>query len=362
MKNYEYPRVHPPSSLLPPQRPEDPRLSWMDTTADEEHRLWTRNTRRPRNPSIITSNPLVDQPPQEVTLKELTRMETQRYHRGPDPYQGQEYHITPQQQQQQQQQQYSVQDPRYNVAYAAQPQHVPAPQHHHVHFQPSQPPPEQNNVIPQPQSPEPVKQPPVPRYEPPGPGAIAPDENPLSPTNPKFTRASTNMAIVPPPPDMSQYSIGTFTPSPQAIRGGSWQHGLCSCAEPSICLTGLFCPCIIYGRTQYRLSLRGEKKDPTNLLGYTAVNGSCIAFGVLCGINGFLAAIQHTRVRKAYNMNSEAGNVAGDCLTGLCCCCCTVAQDEKEVKYREEQARKPAGSKKEGYVTPTTMSFTPRSS
>lgn len=93
------------------------------------------------------------------------------------------------------------------------------------------------------------------------------------------------------------------------------------------------------------------------MLGYTAVNGSCIAFGVLCGINGFLAAIQHTRVRKAYNMNTEAGNVAGDCLKGLCCCCCLVAQDEKEVAFREEQARKANGLKLEGYVAPSAMVF-----
>jgi Cys-rich protein (TIGR01571 family) len=346
MKSYEYPRVHPPTSLLPPQRPDDSRFSWMDTTADEEHRLWTRNTRRPRTTSIITSPPpIAQQPTQEVGLKELTRMDTQRYPDGAYPYQAQDHGVP--------QQHHFVQDPRHNGGYPAQPQYIP------VQVPQSQFPPEQNSCIPLPQSPEPVKQPPAPSYEPPR--GIAPDENPLSPTTPKFTRASTNMAIIPPSSDMSQYSIGTFTPSPQAIRGGSWQHGLCSCAEPSICLTGLFCPCIVYGRTQYRLALRGEKKDPTNMLGYTAINGSCIAFGVLCGINGILAAIQHTRVRKAYNMNSEAGNVAGDCLTGLCCCCCVVAQDEKEVKFREEQARKPAGSKTEGYVAPTAMAFSPRS-
>lgn len=97
------------------------------------------------------------------------------------------------------------------------------------------------------------------------------------------------------------------------------------------------------------------------MLGYTAVNGSCIAFGVLCGVNGILAAIQRTRLRKAYNMSTEAGNVAGDCLRGICCCCCVVAQDEKEAKFREEQARKPAGSgtKREGYVAPTSMTFSP---
>ncbi len=97
------------------------------------------------------------------------------------------------------------------------------------------------------------------------------------------------------------------------------------------------------------------------MLGYTAVNGSCVAFAVLCGFNGVLAAIQHTRVRKAYNMNPEAGNVAGDCLKGLCCCCCTVAQDEKEVRLREEQGRKPqaSGVSNQGYLSPGGMTFGP---
>jgi Cys-rich protein (TIGR01571 family) len=169
------------------------------------------------------------------------------------------------------------------------------------------------------------------------------------------------MAIVPPPTDPAQFSASIFTPSPQSIKGGSWQHGFCSCAEPSICMTALFCPCIVYGKTQYRLSLRDEKKDPTNMLGYTTVNGSCMAFGILCGINGILAGLQRTRLRKKYSMSNEAGDVAGDCLKGVCCCCCVVAQDEKEIKFREEQARKPAGSgtKKEGYVAPTTMTFSP---
>lgn len=75
------------------------------------------------------------------------------------------------------------------------------------------------------------------------------------------------------------------------------------------------------------------------MLGYTVINGSCAAFAVLCGINGILAAIQHSRVRKSYHMGSEAGNVVSDCLRGCCCCCCTVAQDEKEVKRREDAAK-----------------------
>jgi hypothetical protein len=68
------------------------------------------------------------------------------------------------------------------------------------------------------------------------------------------------------------------------------------------------------------------------MLGYETLNGSCAIFAVLCGCNFILAAIQHTRVRKNYGI---PGSVRSDCVRGLCCCCCTLAQDEKEIKYRE---------------------------
>ncbi|KAK5380500.1 hypothetical protein LTR20_007058 [Exophiala xenobiotica] len=233
----------------------------------------------------------------------------------------------------QQQQQQQVQDPRYLSAYPAQQAPVQVP----TTLAAQSPPPQEQFPLPQP--PEPVKQP---SSDNKAAVAIAPDANPLTRTTPRTPqRASTNMAIVPPPPDASHFSIGIYTPSPQAVKGGSWQHGLCS--------------------TQYRLALRGERKDPTNMLGYTAVNGSCIAFAALCGVNGFLAAIQRSRIRKTYNMSTEAGNVPGDCVKGLCCCCCVVAQDEKEVRFREEQGRKPvaSGNSQQGYVAPTGMTFNP---
>ena len=326
---------------MPPQQPADGRFSWMDTPADAEDRVGTRGeTRTPVPETASTQQGLAQEQAQAHT------MEPQYYGGAPVPYQVQDPAVV-QQQYTQTPQQYGAYPPHlYNT-------HVPV---QHPQMQPPQEP-----IPPLPQPPEPVKQPPTPEHESSGP--IAPDANPLTPTTPKrFNRASTNMAIVPPSStDPGQFSASTFTPSPQSIKGGSWQHSFCSCGEPSICVTGLFCPCVVYGKTQYRLGLRNERKDPTNMLGYTAVNGACIAFGVLCGINGILAAIQHTRVRKGYNMSTESGNVAGDCLKGMCCCCCVVAQDEKEVKFREEQSRKPAGSaaKREGYVPPTSMTFSP---
>ncbi|EXJ55966.1 hypothetical protein A1O7_08897 [Cladophialophora yegresii CBS 114405] len=352
MKSYEYPRVRPPTSLQPPRPPADSRFSWMDASAEQEHRVGARGE---TNTTPIPQPASNQQSPAQSQVQMQT-MEPQAYGGGVVPYQIHDPMVS--------QQQYSQAPRQIHDPMVAQQQHFQPPQLYGVYaaqvpVPQAQTQPPRHPTPPLPQPPEPVKQPVIPQKEASSP--IAPDANPLSATTPKRpNRTSTNMAIVPPSStDPAQFSASVFTPSPQSLKGGSWQHGFCSCAEPSICMTGLFCPCIIYGRTQYRLGLRDERKDPTNMLGYTAVNGSCIAFGILCGINGILAAIQHTRVRKTYGMSSEAGNVAGDCLKGVCCCCCVVAQDEKEVKSREEQARKPAGSatRNEGYVAPTSMTF-----
>ena len=206
------------------------------------------------------------------------------------------------------------------------------------------------------------EQPPTRTYhpEPVKPVSVGPDVNPLSPhsptsaTSPSYT---TNMQTFPPPAiDMSFPPSATFGPG-QSSRGGTWHHGLGSCAEPTTCLSSLFCPCVVYGRTQYRLSLKSAKKDTTNMLGYSSINGSCLTWSVLCGVNILLTAIQHTRVRKAYEMDSMAGNVASDCVKSICCCCCVIAQDEKEMKVREEKGRKT--ERRESYKSPEGMTFGP---
>ena len=50
-----------------------------------------------------------------------------------------------------------------------------------------------------------------------------------------------------------------------------------------LCCLGIFCPCVVYGKTQYRLSQKAQKKEATDLLGYKAVNGSCGLLAVACG-------------------------------------------------------------------------------
>ncbi len=68
---------------------------------------------------------------------------------------------------------------------------------------------------------------------------------------------------------------------PNAAIDPDWKHGLC--APDALCCLGIFCPCIVYGKTQYRLSKKAQKQDPTDLLGYESCNGSCGLFAVACG-------------------------------------------------------------------------------
>ncbi|KAL6721721.1 hypothetical protein ACLMJK_000826 [Lecanora helva] len=141
---------------------------------------------------------------------------------------------------------------------------------------------------------------------------------------------------------------------PNASVEPHWKYGLC---EPdALCCMGLFCPCIVYGKTSYRLSRRMQKQDPTDLLGYESCNGSCGLFAVVCGFQWILAAIHRTRIRKLYNLDGSFGT---DCVKGLCCCCCVVMQNEREIRHREELIRKHAGPASGGYVAPGDMVYAP---
>ncbi|KAL9000281.1 MAG: hypothetical protein Q9169_000998 [Polycauliona sp. 2 TL-2023] len=68
---------------------------------------------------------------------------------------------------------------------------------------------------------------------------------------------------------------------PNATIEPEWKHGLCEMDR--LCCVGLCCPCIVYGKTQYRISRKTQKEDATNLLGYKTCNGSCGLMGFACG-------------------------------------------------------------------------------
>ena len=75
----------------------------------------------------------------------------------------------------------------------------------------------------------------------------------------------------------------------QAVHANSavdteWRNGLCD--VDGICCMGLFCPCILYGKTQYRLSQKASKREATDLLDYKTCNSSCTLMALACGFQG----------------------------------------------------------------------------
>ncbi|KAL9076902.1 MAG: hypothetical protein Q9161_000535 [Pseudevernia consocians] len=141
---------------------------------------------------------------------------------------------------------------------------------------------------------------------------------------------------------------------PNAAIDPRWKTGLC---EPdTVCCMGIICPCMVYGKTMYRLSRRAQKQDPTDMLGYERCNGSCSLMFFGCGFQSLLAAIQRARVRKLYHLE---GSFGADCLKACCCCCCVIMQDEREVRDREELIRRHAGPATAAYVAPEGMIYAP---
>ncbi len=68
---------------------------------------------------------------------------------------------------------------------------------------------------------------------------------------------------------------------PNAAVQPQWRHSFCE--MDTLCCMGIACPCMVYGKTQYRLSRKTQKQDPTDLLGYSSFNGSCGLMAVACG-------------------------------------------------------------------------------
>ena len=69
---------------------------------------------------------------------------------------------------------------------------------------------------------------------------------------------------------------------PNAAVDPEWKHGLCEI--DTTCCLGIWCPCMVYGKTQYRLSQKAQKQDATDLLSYEPCNGSCGIMALACGL------------------------------------------------------------------------------
>ncbi|KAF9700633.1 hypothetical protein EKO04_001855 [Ascochyta lentis] len=141
----------------------------------------------------------------------------------------------------------------------------------------------------------------------------------------------------------------------------TWKTSLCACnSDVSTCLTGLFCPCILSGRTAYRLSQKSKKADATDMLGHSSTNGHCVAMTLACGVGlGWVfPLLQRTRIRHLYKLQGSCGD---DLIRGCCCCCCVAVQNEREVRGREESANRWAGpASRDVYTRGGGMEYKPQ--
>src|ERR1700761_1733716 len=86
MKSYEYPRVRPPTSLLPPQQPPDNRFSWMAASAEQEHRVGARRETSTPTPQQASYPQNLAQGQGQGQVQ-VNTMEPQVYGSGVVPYQ-----------------------------------------------------------------------------------------------------------------------------------------------------------------------------------------------------------------------------------------------------------------------------------
>lgn len=222
------------------------------------------------------------------------------------------------------------------------------PTHSSSQYQSYQSPPYSPGALPEKKQPQPYE--PAPIYTSP----ITPDTNPLQSPIATMHRMGTfsstnNQDSQPTHDSFSTHQPGQIAHPNQIVSGGHWNTGLCECTDVSTCCLGLACPCMLYGRTQYRLLRKSRGEDPTNLLGYELCNGSCVSLALLCGCQCILATVQHTRTRKAYSIE---GNICSDCVRASCCMCCTFVRNEREIKRREDKRAYSAQVTGSTFVTP----------
>ncbi|KIW03798.1 uncharacterized protein PV09_05099 [Verruconis gallopava] len=137
-------------------------------------------------------------------------------------------------------------------------------------------------------------------------------------------------------------------------------HSLCECnTDVCTCLTGLFFPCILDSKTAYRLERRSEKKDPTDLLGFSNCNCRCGLMAVfgLCGLCCIFPLTLRARIRHVYKLQ---GSFTRDVRDSCCCCClCVAIQNEREVRDRENRIRQNAGPTMQYPSDSIRMTYTP---
>jgi Cys-rich protein (TIGR01571 family) len=112
-----------------------------------------------------------------------------------------------------------------------------------------------------------------------------------------------------------------------------WSTGIFDCCiHASSCITGLFCPCVLYGK---------------NVENITNGQSGCCCSALCCCIlpcSAFIRGPIRRKIRNQYNLQSEPCN---DLCVSMFCPSCALCQEYRELAYRRDN---PDGPRKQFMV------------
>ncbi|KAF7907730.1 uncharacterized protein EAF01_005316 [Botrytis porri] len=139
-------------------------------------------------------------------------------------------------------------------------------------------------------------------------------------------------------PDQPQRSELAMNRNKSEHKGQSdWMVPFCHHSEGDhkTALEGLFVPCLLYGKTHWRLKNVALGRDPHNFKSSDGCNSMCWIHGALtaaCCLSIGLTLIQRARIRAQYRILGSMGN---DVIKSCFCGPCVMMQHDREVRARE---------------------------
>ncbi|KAF7875165.1 hypothetical protein EAF04_002337 [Stromatinia cepivora] len=139
-------------------------------------------------------------------------------------------------------------------------------------------------------------------------------------------------------PDQPQRSEPSLNRNKSEHKGQSdWMVPFCHnpVGDHETAFTGIFAPCVLYGKTHWRLKNVSLGRDPHKFNSSDSCNSMCWIHGALtvaCCLSIGLTVIQRARIRAQYRIQGSMGN---DIVKSSFCGPCAMMQHDREVRARE---------------------------
>ncbi|QSZ35822.1 hypothetical protein DSL72_006944 [Monilinia vaccinii-corymbosi] len=143
-------------------------------------------------------------------------------------------------------------------------------------------------------------------------------------------------------PDQPQRSEPSLNRNKSEHKGQSdWMVPFCHnpANDRGTVYAGMFAPCVLYGKTHWRLKSVSLGRDPHEVPSSNNCNSMCwvhCALTVTCCLSVGLTVVQRARIRAQYRINGTMGN---DVVKSLFCGPCAMMQHDREVRAREGDTR-----------------------